>query len=261
MRSTDALRVLRLMADVAMLRTNPVLQRQHLIDALNAILGTSGGWLFAIDNYRPGRTISYRAQLLTTDADPLWVKYITEFGVKHPITDDPYAAAILHDPRRHQIWTLDSVFPDDAARQRFASVYEMVAAMNVTDGIVGAVRMGHNRDNVRGFSLHCMHGEPPLGKRGHDIARLAITEIGRLIDTGAMPLGPPAPNDLPPRLQQMLVRLMDGRSAKEIASELSLSVHTVREHLQRLYVRYDVASRDELMAKFVGRSENGRSEA
>jgi len=40
---------------------------------------------------------------------------------------------------------------------------------------------------------------------------------------------------LPTRLKQVMKLLLQGKAAKEIAWELGLSVHTIREHMQRLY--------------------------
>lgn len=251
-RASDTLRVMRLMADVAALRGDPVRQRQHLIDGLNRLLGTSAGWMFAVDDYRPGRAIRFRAQLYTSDADPDYLRHMAEFAVHNPLTEDPYAVAILHDGRRRQVWTLDDVLPDDAARRRYAAVVEVMNALDNRDGVLAAARTGERGDDIVGFSLHCLRGRGCLGPRGRTIARLAIGEIGRMIENGVLGFGPAAAAELPPRLQQMLVRLVDGRSPKQIAAELNLSLHTVREHLQRLYARHGVATREELMAKFIG---------
>lgn len=55
------------------------------------------------------------------------------------------------------------------------------------------------------------------------------------------------PVELSPRLTEVFDRLMAGKSAAEIADELCLSVHTVYEHMQRLYRRLNVRSRVELL--------------
>jgi DNA-binding NarL/FixJ family response regulator len=49
--------------------------------------------------------------------------------------------------------------------------------------------------------------------------------------------------DLSPRETQMLVRLADGRSNREIASELWLSEHTVKYHLTNVYRKIGVKGR------------------
>lgn len=251
MKRTDALRVMRHFVDVAALRSDPVLQRQTLVDGLSEILGTNNGWLFALDDFRPDRTPRYRTQLLTSNPNADWLKYITEYGVRTPITDDPYASAVLFDNRRRQVWTQKTALPDAAALAKFSEVVAAMRALQVSDGIIGVARIGPDRHNIVGFSLHTMRENKLLGQRAVEIARLAVAEIERLVETGALHFGPPALSDLSPRLQQTLVRLMEGKSAKDIATDLAISVPTVREHLQRLYSRYDVSSREELMAKFI----------
>lgn len=253
MTTTDALRLLRLMADAAALRADPSVQRQRLIDGLSRLLGTGDGWLFGVTNYRPGRSFRFRAQVLVSNPDPTWLRYITDWGVRHSIHEDPISETILHDPRPLQVFLLSELLATPEAQARFASILPLVRQMNVSDGVVGAARVGPNGDDVIGFSLHASRGLAPPGPRQRRLARLAIREIARLARSGAIAIGPPAEAvaDLPPRLQQILLRLLDGHSSKQIAADLSLSVHTVREHIQRLYGRLSVNSREELMAKFV----------
>ena len=50
----DLLVLMRHLADVAALRTNPVLQRQTLIDGLAKIFDASIGWFCVADHWLPG---------------------------------------------------------------------------------------------------------------------------------------------------------------------------------------------------------------
>ncbi len=52
---------------------------------------------------------------------------------------------------------------------------------------------------------------------------------------------------LPTRQQQVIRKLFNGLSDKQIADELSIAVPTVRSHLQRLYTRFKVQDRTELV--------------
>ncbi|MBX3191741.1 MAG: helix-turn-helix transcriptional regulator [Labilithrix sp.] len=52
----------------------------------------------------------------------------------------------------------------------------------------------------------------------------------------------------PPREREVLEWLLTGASQKEIAQQLGLSVHTVRQYVKNLYKRLGVSSRAELMA-------------
>jgi DNA-binding CsgD family transcriptional regulator len=58
--------------------------------------------------------------------------------------------------------------------------------------------------------------------------------------------------DLPPRVGQTLVRLLAGRSEKQIALDLGVSPHTVHTYVKQLHKRLNVNSRGELLALFVG---------
>ena len=51
------------------------------------------------------------------------------------------------------------------------------------------------------------------------------------------------------RQAQIVERLLCGRSDKQIARELEVSVPTVRTHLGRLFMRFDVADRCELILR------------
>ncbi|MDB5295354.1 MAG: Transcriptional regulator, LuxR family protein [Phycisphaerales bacterium] len=57
---------------------------------------------------------------------------------------------------------------------------------------------------------------------------------------------------LSPRARQKLDRLLCGDSEKQVARHLGLSRHTVHVYEKTLYRKFDVRSRGELLAKFVG---------
>ncbi len=52
---------------------------------------------------------------------------------------------------------------------------------------------------------------------------------------------------LPPRQVEVIKRLFVGHSDKQIATELQISVPTVRTHLSRLFSRFDVQDRTKLV--------------
>ncbi len=52
---------------------------------------------------------------------------------------------------------------------------------------------------------------------------------------------------LPPRQAEVIKYLFLGHSDKQIAMELKISVPTVRTHLSRLFSRFDVQDRTELV--------------
>jgi DNA-binding CsgD family transcriptional regulator len=57
-------------------------------------------------------------------------------------------------------------------------------------------------------------------------------------------------NGLTPREDEVMNHLLDGASYKAIALAMSLSVHTVHDHVKNIFRRLRVASRGELQARF-----------
>ena len=251
LRNADVVAVMRHMADVAALKADPVAQRQHLIDGLNALVGTRVGWMFVADDWRPGRRPVIRHQVLASDPDPMFLTYMAEFGVKVPLEAEPYADHALRDGSEEQTWVKDQVFSIPDARVRYAPSMHLYDGADLTDGLVSLYRDGPARDRIVGVALHRLHGGAKLTARERLMVRLAVVEMKHLARRGHLPLAPPDDPPLPPRLQQVKERMLRGAGVKRVARELGLSVWTVREHVQRLYKHYGVNSREELMAKFV----------
>lgn len=52
---------------------------------------------------------------------------------------------------------------------------------------------------------------------------------------------------LPPRQRQVIRHLFDGLSDKQIADAIGVALPTVRSHLGRIYTKYDLQDRTELV--------------
>lgn len=99
----------------------------------------------------------------------------------------------------------------------------------------------------------------------HEELILAMTDLATQLGNLALQLlGHPLPEGnekraatartmaaLPARVQEVLVCLLHGKSEKEIARELHLSVHTVHSNVKSLYRTFQVTSRAELMSLWI----------
>lgn len=56
---------------------------------------------------------------------------------------------------------------------------------------------------------------------------------------------------LPPQQQRVVRALLEAKSVKEIACELNLSTHTVKDYIQTIYGKFGVHSARELMLKLL----------
>lgn len=57
--------------------------------------------------------------------------------------------------------------------------------------------------------------------------------------------------ELPNRQRQVVRHLFEGRSDKQIAQAIGIALPTVRSHLRRIYSRFDVQDRTELVLYIV----------
>jgi DNA-binding CsgD family transcriptional regulator len=262
LRLSDMLSVMRHLADVASVKGDPQAQRQLLVDGLNEVLGTNQGFLFACDEWRPELKPHFVHQTLSKSCDTTFLRYAAEFGIAFPLRADPYCDFSLGDRRQTQMWTMDDVYGGPRADpRRYPEFAEIQQSGRVRDGFVTMFRTGENGDRVVGLGMHQFGAERKLKSRQIALAAFALDEVRRLIDRGHLALPPMPPRPLPARLQQVLDRLLVGHAPKAIARELGLSIHTVREHVQRLYRTLGVGGRDELMARFVRPSADAPSQA
>lgn len=65
----------------------------------------------------------------------------------------------------------------------------------------------------------------------------------------------PSQLDLPPRPRQVLRCLLEGDSNKQVARRLGISQYTVKEYVKRILRHFGVQSRQELLARWIQRSE------
>ena len=249
--SGDLLRVMRLMADVAGLKGDPIRQRQHLANGLGELIHATLGWFFIADDYAVDNRPKLRHQVLINPCDPVFMKYIAEFGVDVPVESDPYGDHILHDRSARQLWTQSRVLAHPDAAKRYAQVLPMLNAVKVTDGLSCAYRCGTDGNRVVGVSLHRQDGKR-LRPAEVNLMRFALTEVESLAGRGHLVMpDQPVGMQLPPRLQQVLDLMLSAQNPKQIARQLDLSLWTVREYVTLLYKRYNVSGREELMARFI----------
>jgi DNA-binding CsgD family transcriptional regulator len=252
LRTTDVMAVMRHMADVAALKSDPVTQRQLLIDGMNQIVGTDSAFFYVADEWRPGMRPHFSHYTLSQQPDPTFLRYTAEFGIAFPLDDDPYCYHSIRAPALAQTWTDRDVLPGLGGQRRHGNFMDLKASGRLADGVISFYRTGAGGDRIVGVGMHRFGSAARLRQSQVALVTLAVGEIRRLVERGHLALPPvEAWAALPPRLQQVLDRMLSGHPPTRIARELGLSVWTVREHVQRLYKHHGVSSREELMAKFV----------
>ena len=146
---------------------------------------------------------------------------------------NPAAERMVGDLRGRQFTSV--VVPEDTRRARELFARKVVGATQVTDATVAIQAVDGSRVAVEISSVPVRRGDHVVGVFG---------QVADVIEE------PHAHHSLhlTPRQAEVLALLERGRSTREIAEELHLSVETVRNHVRRLLQAVGAHSRLEAVA-------------
>jgi PAS domain S-box-containing protein len=142
------------------------------------------------------------------------------------------AESLVGDVRGQQFTSV--VAPEDTGRAREAFARHMIGTEDV-DAPVVLLGADGERISVELSSVCLFRGQRVIGV------------FGQFADVQEEPHRPPHPN-LTPRQAEVLRLLERGRSTKQIAEQLHLSVKTVRNHIRAVFGALGVHSRLEAVA-------------
>lgn len=251
-RRQDLLAVMRLMADVAALKSDPEQQRRVLVDGLTATTGLEQGFAYITDQFRPELKARFVSQTLVRDPEHQMYRYLRELATLYPPDSDPFAYRAIRSTARVESQSYEQVMHFSKGKKLFATAIAYIQSARVRDCAVVYGRP-FNGDRLVGVAFHQIGKVPPIRARQVRILEFAVQEMLHLIERGHFQMPPEAgPASLSPRLQQVLDQLLIGRAPKEIARELGLSHWTIREYIQRLYQHFGVNGREALMIRLLG---------
>jgi DNA-binding CsgD family transcriptional regulator len=127
------------------------------------------------------------------------------------------------------------------------------------DDYVLSIRIVDVPRRPEAISIDRPRGAPRFGPREVELLKFLHDEIAPLIGVRLATEDQLCRDGLSKRLNETLTLLLEGRSEKEVASALSLSVRTVHDYVTMLYEHFEVSSRAELLAYFIRREPVARS--
>jgi hypothetical protein len=155
--NNELVAVMRHLADVVALKSDPVAQRQWLIDGLNRLVGIDQSWFYIGEDWRggPDRQPRFSHRTLSADLDSAALKYGIELGVKYPMQVDPFCEVSRNDTREFQTWTTAQVLRARAGNeQQHEPFIDCYRTVRLRDGVVCMFRTGAARDRVIGVGMH-----------------------------------------------------------------------------------------------------------
>ena len=113
-------------------------------------------------------------------------------------------------------------------------------------------------DEYSGVILARAPGRPDFTAREKAVVRESHALIAPLVGGPLARFADPSPATLPPRTRQVLRRVLEGDSDKQVAARLGITPLTVNQHTKLIFRHFGVQSRAELLARWVRRGWGGR---
>jgi hypothetical protein len=248
LRLADVRAIFRLINECRELGADPHVWRRHMLDGLRRLTGAQVALYLQIRHI--GTDDEQIAEPLDSgfldDSDrALWAHYQRENAHRDDQFHVRYFRTFTGALRTR---SLESVV-DTPEWQRSRHYNEYVRACRLNDRITSSVQLPETSPIAA--QVIVLHRSAPDGPYPQCAKRLVhlfheelIPLLGRQL---TLPGGPDEKAALPFQLQRVLRYLLCGDSEKQVAVRLGLSAYTVNRHVQRLYRRFDVHSRGELM--------------
>jgi DNA-binding CsgD family transcriptional regulator len=257
--SGEIVDVMRFVADVAARKSDPLAQRQFLVDGMMRIGGADIGFAYTAVDWLPGRAPRMVSGVTATGCADVFATYVRDVLLHGGHEQDPYCMGTLHRRDDVVLVNRNDVIGGLEATRWYGVFDDWGRRCNLGDGTIALARLDAAKGTLVGTGIHRLdRGRRPFGPRERARVRLATSELAGLVARGHLPTpeldgaGPLDPADgLPPRPRAVLRLMLAGVHTKAIAGELGIAVDTLREHQARLYRHFGVSGRDELMARFV----------
>lgn len=238
--------VVRILGDITLMDATPDAKRQHLMTELGLLI-QSDTWLWGLAPFiQPGKQPVYLFQNHGGLDEERASRLV--MAIEHPDSGAmtaPLALAMVqtggHVTRLRQDIIPDERFLNSPAFPfwKAANVGPIILSLRPIPGIGSAV-----------IAFYRPVSAPSFTPREARLAHIVLSEVSWLHHEG-MPHAPSSTVPLlPPRCRLILHQLLVGRTRKDIAADLSLSVHTVNDYVKQIFRHFGIHSQMDLIARF-----------
>ena len=257
MTAQDAIRGFRLLNECRELGADPAAWRRHFFNGLRELVDAQvviGGEMRGFDDpdHRFEAMGIHRVGWKSEAAERSWAEYAESTPVQRT-PEFPRLRNFKGDMvtlQRDDIW-----HDNDWYRSKtFNNIHRVCGIDDYVISIRRVPRLGH----FTSLFLHRSIDAPAFSKRDVDLINMLHAEVGGMIGAQLAAAAEPSLEDLTPRQREVLDLLLDGDAEKQIATTLGISRATVHEYVTALYRHFEVSSRAELLAHFIGRARPAR---
>jgi DNA-binding CsgD family transcriptional regulator len=242
----DVRAMVRLLAAVAAVPGGVIAQKRALIAGVAGLIGADF-WMWNLSRFSaagPPAAVS-----LVHNLNPAELAAVTRWNYEQP--DSLLIQRFAELSTRGERFTrrVDQLCGEGWLRRERAT-NPLIAATPIADSIMAFHPVPSDPMLISGIGLHRCPEQSPFGPREVRLAHIVFSEVPWLHEAVPAETGVSV-HPISPRLQTVLTLLIDGQVPKEIARELELSVHTIRDYIKNIYRHFEVSGREELMRRFM----------
>lgn len=258
LRLVDLSAIHQLVGECRELGDDPVRWRQHLLTALCQRLGAGVGVEYSPEwePFRVGQVVD--AGWEESGLDRCGFEGANAEFARHGFAYNPMFPAYFK-AMRHGVGptlTRADILPD--ATWYRSEYYRNYHGASGADHIMYDLAGLAGRQFSSGLVLVRPADEPDFSARARVFVHETHAAVVPLIGGPLTRVDEPSPADLPPRVRLVLRCLLEGDSDKQIAARLKISPYTVNQYVKVIYPHFGVATRAELLARWVRRGWGSR---
>ncbi len=232
--------------------------RLHLLNKMRSVVGAQVVITSEIENFGAGtddapRSLGlHRAGWISDEAEARWREYAQSIPYEHT-PEYPYLSRFSGSTlmlSRDEIWGQGTWY-------RSKTFNEVHRACGIDDYVISICKTPIE-GRCTTLWLHKGVGEQDFTAREQAIIAIIHNALSHEIGGFLSACDEPKISTLTKRKMQVLQQLLLGDSEKQIGFEFGITRATVHEHVLTLYRHFDVSSRGELLAKFIGRARPPR---
>tara|TARA_R110002096_G_scaffold173781_5_gene348573 strand:+ start:224137 stop:224970 length:834 start_codon:yes stop_codon:yes gene_type:complete len=205
---------------------------------------------FGASNSQPTKFIGiHRAGWISDEAEQRWRQYAQSIPVERT-PEYPYLSKFSGKTMllsRNQIWGPNTWYNSHT----FNEIHRVCGI----DDYVISICPTNIPNRCTTLWLHKGVGTRDFTPREQAIISLIHIIINDEIGTYLSAADEPTPSSLTTRRLEVLALLIQGDSEKQIAYQLGIARATIHDHVLAIYRHWNVSSRGELLAKFIGRAK------
>jgi DNA-binding CsgD family transcriptional regulator len=248
----DIRAIVRLLGEVAAIQTGHVDQKRYLLNGmLRLVEGDVWVWTqgFSGSLDRPPAVIQLLDEGWRNPEQRNWF-YRAISDETHVHAGQAGLVAMLGERLRHLTASKQQIVSDQnfVASENYQQLYKHSGLHAFILSVYPVSSAGH----YSGIGVHRVTGKPEFTERDRRIVHLITSEVDWLHRAGMPESGVPSAAPLTQRQRQVLFFLLAGDSVKQVANKLDISAHTVNDYVKVIHRHYNVGSRGELLATFLG---------